>query len=234
MKNLTLLLLIILATTSTVYANSVTLQEDSKIGVVNLVGEETQNCYWGVTAFGNICGKIAVDWEIRGYIDEGIKRRIESTSNYEVVIINNDADRESFQLPVLNAISQFSRKAKVALSEARKKYDIDILIWINEGLNVVNGRSVYGYGVHGWSNRSYIHSNLAIYSINLEKPNLFFPDRLGRMPEPLKGVTEVPLSSYINKKEKSYNLDDSAKIIVQDLIDGSLDWYFSQFPVELA
>lgn len=232
MKILTFFFLIILAAHSDVYARTVKLQESSRIGVVNLVGDETKNCYWGVTAFGNFCEDIAVDWDIRGYIDEGIKRRIENSSNYEVVIINDAADREAFQQPMLNAISRFTRNAKAALSEARKKYDIDILIWIVEGLDYTGGKYVYGYGVHGWSDRSFIHSNISLHSIDLENTKLFFPSSLGRSPKPLKGITEVPVLSYINKEEKSYRLDDSTKIIVQDLVDGSLDWYFSEFPVD--
>ena len=232
MNNVALLLLIILAAISVAHAEPVKLQEDSKIGVVNLVGDKTKNCYWGFTAFNNFCDEIAVDWDIRRYIDEGIKRRIEDSSNYEVVIISDDADRETFQQPMLNAISRFTRNAKVALSEARKKYDIDILIWVVEGLDYVGGKYVYGYGVHGWSDRSFIHSNISLHSIDLANTKLFFPSSLGRSPKPLKGVAEVPVSSYINKEEKSYKLDDSTKIMVQDLVDGSLDWYFSQYPVD--
>lgn len=232
MKNVTILFLIILAAGSVGHAEPIKLQDDSKIGVVNLVGDETKNCYWGFTAFNNFCEEIAVDWDIRGYIDEGIKRRIENSSNYEVVIINDAADREAFQQPMLNAISRFTRNAKVALSEARKKYDIDILIWIVEGLDYVGGKYVYGYGVHGWSDRSFIHSNISLHSIDLKNTKLFFPSSLGRSPKPLKGITEVPVSSYINKEEKSYKLDDSTKIKVQGLVDGSLDWYFSQYPVD--
>lgn len=186
MKNVTILFLIILVSSSVVHAESLKLQDDSKIGVVNLVGEKTENVYWGFTAFGNFYEEIPVDWDIRGYIDNGIKRRIEDSSNYEVVIINDDADREAFQQPVLNAISRFTRKIKVALSGAKKKYDIDILILVHEGLNVLGGKKVYGYGIHGWSNQGFIHSNLAIYSIDLENTRLFFPDRLGRTPKQLK------------------------------------------------
>lgn len=232
MKNVTILFLITLAAGSVVHAELVKLQDDSKIGVVNLVGDETKNCYWGFTAFSNFCEEIAVDWNVRGYIDEGIKRRIEGSSNYEVVIINDDADRETFQQPMLNAISRFTRNAKVALSAARKKYDIDILIWIVEGLDYVGGKYVYGYGVHGWSDRCFIHSNISLHSIDLENTKLFFPSSLGRSPKALKGITEVPVLSCINKEEKSYKLDDSTKIIVQDLVNGSLDWYFSQYPVD--
>ena len=69
---MTFLFLIILAAQSDVYARTVKLQENSRIGVVNLVGEKTKIMYWDFTAFSNFYEELTVGWNIRGYIDDGI------------------------------------------------------------------------------------------------------------------------------------------------------------------
>lgn len=236
MKIIALLFTGILTACSTVPTEPVKLQEGSKIGVINLVGQEAKNNYWGLTIFENFNEIKTVDWGVREYIDKGIKRRIENGSNYKVVIINDAPIREALQSSLLNSFNQVTQNAKTSLSEVKKKHDIDVVILVYEAHGYVGGYLYTdGYGIHGLRNDGFIHANFSIYSIELEDYNLFFPtvmDQLSKVTEPLHGIKPVPILRYIDKEEKSFNLSERVQRIIQDLIDVALDRYFSLLPID--
>lgn len=233
MKYLLILLSLYLTGCSVVPSNPTNLNHDAKIGVINLVGDKAQSNYWGITIFSNFSSSEQVDWSIREYIDEGIRARIEGNSDYSVVLIKDPSLIEDFRSPLLNSFSRFTANSKLNLSKVKEKYGVDILILVNEGLSYV-GDEMYanGYGVHGLRSEGFVHANVSIYSIDLRTQNLFFPATLnGISTKPLKGLKSVPLPDVVHKNDKSFILSSTVEKFTKELIDSSLNWYFSLFPV---
>ena len=223
-------------TCSAVPAQPVKLQEGSKIGLINLVSDETKNAYWALTVFNNFEETKAVDWGIRGYINEGIKTRIESGSNYHVIVINDEAVNTSCPSQLTNYFGQITKQTKKCLSELKNEYGIEILIYVAESSGYIAGtRYTKGYGVHGVRNEGFIHANITMYSVSLEKFYIFFPtimDEISRKTKRPRSSKPVPLLRYIDKEEKLFTVNERVQRIVTGLIDNYLDWYFSRIPID--
>lgn len=222
-----------MASCTAVVRSPVPINEKTKVGIISFVGDTAKNRVWGVTAFGNAYLPKNVDWDINGYLNKKITDKV-NFYGMNALVINNVKDIHGLKGETLDGLSRLRPEIITAMDALKVKYGVDIIIIAKE-YNRGEGNSALfteGYGVTKFPNETFIHTNITLYSIEIEYRNFFMPAKLDGYT--FEGFARRSTDSRVNLIDSNSNsvvLDSATESRVKANIDSLVNWYFSGYPV---
>jgi hypothetical protein len=225
--------LVALASCTAVVRSPVPLEPDTTVGIVSFVGDIAKNRTWGVTIFGNSDLSKQVDWEINNYLTSELQEKVTSYG-MKSIIISNESDIQGLSGDTLDGLSRLRGEVISTMDQLKAKYGVDIIILAKEYRRGEGDSKLFteGYGVTKYPNGTFIHTNITLYSIEIEYRNFFHPSRLdGYAFQGFAKRANDSRPGLIDKEGGLVLLDSTTRDKVKSNIDNILDWYFSQYPV---
>ena len=211
----------------------VAVPSNARFVVINNIGDSASNSYWGTTSKSSFSSSRPVEWGVADYVNNGIKTRVGQNSAFSVVVLDEPDIAESLSENLVTNFDKLTPDAVTAINTLSEKHEADVLLLVDEGRDFLVGDFYsYGYGAHHVSGTSFVHSNLMIYAIDLRQPELFFPTSLSRTAiQPMLRSSEWPTDDVFDSEAETVKLDDDVRDRILSLTDETLDWYFSELPV---
>lgn len=233
---LSILFSLTLIACSAVVRSPVPITENTKVGIVSFVGDTAKSRTWGVTVFGNSDLSRDVDWGINEYLVNGIKSKLEGLG-IKAIEITNYEDIQGLEGDTLDGLSRLRQEVISTMDQLREKYNVDIIILAKEYKRGEGNSALFteGYGLTKYPDETFVHTNITLYSIEIDYRNMFLPSSLdGFAFQPFARKSPDNRNNVIDKETGTVLLNAETRSKVEQNIDQILDWYFVDYPVVLA
>ena len=231
LRTVIIVLILLLQGCASTEVQMVDLKPKSRVGLINMVGDEITHTHVGTTSFNNFSKKYDIDWNISSIIEDTIVGKIKKNTHYDVIKINPtekllENDKELVEI----GWASHSLKESVVpeFKNIFSEYDVDIILVIREfgaeDYVTQTGTYIEGYGLYTRSflvfEKAYAYGYLKIDGIFGDPPAYIGGQWFGHhpvvndfnFPEDIKNIPSSEL-----KKIEPFLLENVNKFVEQAL-----------------